>query len=106
MKTCACLALCMAMTIFLSASTLYSSDFVKCRDYPTDWGKGFSTTQLIEHDLINGDWNAVNDAGMKDNYMFLEGGLLQLIYTHKNGNKSCQSNFWKIVEKDGQPIAP
>ena len=104
MKTSACFAVCMAVATFLSAHAFTSPDFLKCRDYGTEWGKNFSTIQLIEHDLVNATWTATAQNGSERNYLFTQEGLLQILSTDAHGNKSYQSTFWRVAEFDNQPF--
>jgi hypothetical protein len=104
MKTSAWFVVCMAVATCMSALTPTELDLVKCRDYAADFKKDFTTTQLIEHDLVNGNWTGFTADGVNNNYLFTEEGLLQIISTDRAGHQAYRSTFWRVAEFDGQPF--
>ncbi len=104
MKTSALFAVIMATTTFLSAHSVSDSDFIKCREYAVGLDKNFSTSHLIEHDLIHGIWTALLPDGMENTYLFTQKGLVQILQTDLDGNRSYQSSFWRVAEFDSQPF--
>lgn len=104
MKTSAWFVFCMAFTAILYAHTPTEWDVIKCRDYSTEIKKDFTTVQLVEHDLVNGNWTGFTPGGENNNYLFTEEGLLQIISTNRAGHKAYRSTFWRVAEFDGQPF--
>ncbi len=104
MKTSACFVILMAAVTLLSANIPSEIDLVKCRDYFGNFKKDLSTVQLIEHDLVHGNWSTLSANGNQEKYYFNREGLLQVLHSGKDGQVTYHSTFWRVAEFDGQPF--
>ena len=103
MKTSALFAVCMAVATLLSADSFSGVDFLKCRDYNTEWGEGLSKTKMIEQDLIKGRWTAQHLEGERT-YFFTDQGQLQIFILDEAGYLGFTTKKWSVTNFSGQPV--